>query len=232
MDSARPVGVELSTTSSKRSGKRVETPRAKRKRVWQLIKKAVPEFAKQRRLLFAKNAEYCRLCILDAFQGRLSNGLANNSKKSWWIYTIFCVQTSDILFQCVMSACIFHTISIFFEPENACANSALYTLLQVLVLLMYSFDIGLKMSYEGIEVTHCSLFIMHFKLCTHGLLNVVTVNVRILLVGVLQPRLAAIVRDRGDPLRSGPGPQPLHPVRQPTAPRGGCAAGAQGPPLL
>lgn len=95
---------------------------------------------------------YCKLCILDAFQGRLSNGLANNSKKSWWIYTIFCIQTSEVLFKCVMGACVFHTVSIFFEPENACADSAIYTALQVLVILIYTFDIALKMSYEGIEV--------------------------------------------------------------------------------
>lgn len=96
---------------------------------------------------------YCKLCILDAFQGRLSNGLANNSKKSWWIYTIFCIQTSEVLFKCVMGACVFHTVSIFFEPENACADSAIYTALQVLVILIYTFDIALKMSYEGIEVS-------------------------------------------------------------------------------
>jgi hypothetical protein len=91
------------------------------------------------------------LCILDAFQGRLSNGLANNSKKSWWIYTIFRIQTSEILFRCVIGACVFHTVSLFFEPENSCSNSAAYTALQVLVLCIYAFDIGLKMSYEGLE---------------------------------------------------------------------------------
>ena len=124
----------------------------KRSRIWQVVGKKISQLAKERKLLFAKNAEYCRLCILDAFQGRLSNGLANNSKKSWWIYTIFCIQTSTLLFRCVMGACIFHTISIFAEPENACSNSSLYTFLQILVLLIYSFDIALKMSYEGIEV--------------------------------------------------------------------------------
>ncbi len=160
MSSKQQPSIEL-PTASKGNGKKAETPRAKKQRVWQLVKKAIPQFAEERRQLFAKNAAYCKLCILDAFQGRLSNGLANNSKKSWWIYTIFCVQTSELLFQCVMSACAFHTISIFFEPENACTNSAIYTSLQVLVLLVYSFDIGLKMSYEGIEVTLWRQFISH-----------------------------------------------------------------------
>lgn len=143
------------------------TPRTaateKQKRIWALVKKNIPRFAQERRDLFAKNAEYCKLCILDAFQGRLSNGLANNSKKSWWIYTIFCVQTSEVLFKCVMGACVFHTVSLFFEPNNACADSAIYTALQVLVLLIYSFDIALKMSYEGIEVSCLQ--------CIFGLLN-------------------------------------------------------------
>jgi hypothetical protein len=191
----------------------------------------VPQFAKERRELFARNAAYCRLCILDAFQGRLSNGLANNSKKSWWIYTIFCVQTSELLFQCVMGACTFHTISIFFEPENACANSAIYTFLQVLVLLVYSFDIALKMSYEGIEVTDpCSLFLLLLhQLCADYCVFLCVAHCSI---GILQSRLAAAVRDRDHPVRARPGGESVYTVRQPPAPSGGRAARAQGPALL
>lgn len=130
-----------------------KTPRSQnRKRIMEKLRKYIPILAQERREKFAKNAEYCRLCILDAFQGRLSNGLANNSKKSWWIYTIFRVQTSELLFRCVMGACMFHTFSLFFEPENACTNSKIYTGLQALVLAIYAFDITLKMSYEGMEV--------------------------------------------------------------------------------
>ncbi len=143
-----------------------KTPRtAARKRVMEKLRKYIPELAKERRAVFAKNAEYCRLCILDAFQGRLSNGLANNSKKSWWIYTIFRVQTSEMLFRAVMGACVFHTFSIFFEPENACTNSVIYTGLQMLVLAIYVFDISLKMSYEGIEVRNpqCYCNILSFQ---------------------------------------------------------------------
>ena len=140
----------------------------RRLRIWGKLRSLVPKLAKQRREQFAKNAEYCRLCILDAFQGRLSNGLANNSKKSWLVYTIFCIQTSETLFRCVMMACIFHTFSIFFEPENACTNSTIYTCLQVLVLLIYVFDISLKMSYEGIQVRYIYslLFSMLFTIFT------------------------------------------------------------------
>ena len=140
-----------------------KTPRsANRKRILEKLRKYIPELAKERRAKFAQNAEYCRLCILDAFQGRLSNGLANNSKKSKWIYTIFCIQTSEILFKAVVGACVFHTFSLFFEPENACANSSVYTGLQILVLAIYSFDIALKMSYEGFSVRIIVIVSLHF----------------------------------------------------------------------
>ena len=134
---------------------KVATPRVHRfrSRVWNVLKEAIPRIAAERRRAFIVNAEYCRLCILDAFQGRLSNGLANNSKKSAWIYAIFCFQTSDALFQCVIGACIFHTMSVFIEPESACSNSSIFSVLQVLVLLIYAVDIGLKMGYEGISVS-------------------------------------------------------------------------------
>jgi hypothetical protein len=129
-----------------------------RKRNWNRVRKLIPEFARQRRESFKTNAIYGRLCILDAFQGRLSNGLANNSKKSWWIYTIFCIQTSDWLFNCVIAACVFNTLSVFFEPANACSSSPLYGAVQVLILLIYAFDIGLKMSYEGIHVSSTNIY--------------------------------------------------------------------------
>jgi hypothetical protein len=150
MSGQRPDPIKVPSVTP-RGLKRGETPREKRKRIWQTVRKNIAAVAEERRRLFAKNAEYCKLCIMDAFQGRLSNGLANNSKKSWWIYTIFRIQTSEILFRCVIGACIFHTLSLFFEPENACANSWVYTTLQVLVILIYGFDIAMKMSYEGVQ---------------------------------------------------------------------------------
>mmetsp|Transcript_1591 Transcript_1591/g.2628 ORF Transcript_1591/g.2628 Transcript_1591/m.2628 type:complete len:1144 (+) Transcript_1591:16-3447(+) len=124
-------------------------PPKRRKVIIAALRKAIPKIAHDRRKVLKENAAYCRLCILDAFQGRLSNGLANNSQKPPWVYTVFCIQTSDWLFNSVVWACVFHTLSIFFEPENACSNSTIYFMIQALVLSIYTFDISLKMSYEG-----------------------------------------------------------------------------------
>ncbi len=121
--------------------------------IFEKLRHAIPVFAKMRRDKIKKNCEFARLCILDAFQGRLSNGLANNSKKSQWIYTIFCIQTSDLLFKTVISACALHSLMIFFEPENACSSSVFMPIFQIAVVLIYCFDIALKMSYEGLEVS-------------------------------------------------------------------------------
>lgn len=127
-------------------------PTSRRDTILKALRKCIPRAAAQRRAVIKKNAEYARLCILDAFQGRLSNGLANNSKKSYWIYTIFCIQTSDLMFQAVVLASCLHTFSIFFEPANQCPASILFKLYQWLVVIIYAIDIALKMGYEGIKV--------------------------------------------------------------------------------
>lgn len=116
------------------------------------LKTAIPVYAKMRRDIIAANCANARLCILDAFAGRLSNGLATNSKKSKWIYTIFCIQTSEVLLYTVLGACALNTLSIFVEPENACSSSPYYKTFQIGIMLVYLFDIALKMGYEGIEV--------------------------------------------------------------------------------
>ncbi|RYH30413.1 hypothetical protein EON65_05230 [archaeon] len=142
--------------------------RARRNHILRVIKRSIPIVAKERRDLIRKNAEYSRLCILDAFQGRLSNGLANNSKKSKWIYTIFCIQTSDWMFNSIVIASALHTISIFLEPENTCPNSILFRLFQMIIVLIYAVDVGLKMGYEGVHVSHSvpsiSINILYFNI--------------------------------------------------------------------
>ena len=72
-------------------------------RVWQLVKKNIPIAAKKRKESIKRNARYCKLCIIDAFNGRLSNGLANNSpefnpKKTEWEYNLFCLNTSEYVY--------------------------------------------------------------------------------------------------------------------------------------
>lgn len=122
---------------------------------------AIPRIARERRDDIRKRAQYTKLCLNDAFAGRLSNGLANNSKKSPFIYKVFVIQTSDFLFNLVLGACAFHTLSIFFEPDNACSPHTWYWLLQLAVFCVYFVDVVLKMTYEGISVSDvCEMFAM------------------------------------------------------------------------
>lgn len=83
----------------------------------------------------------------------MSNGLANNSKKSTWIYTIFCIQTSTWLLNAVVIASVLHTLSVFFEPSEQCMAHWLFRLYQWSVVVLYAADIALKMSYEGVKVS-------------------------------------------------------------------------------
>jgi hypothetical protein len=125
----------------------------RRQYVLRLMRKSIPILAEARKNFIKKNAAYASLCIQDAFQGRLSNGLANNSKKSKWIYTIFCLQTSDLMYNTVIFASTIHTLSLFLEPANVCPNSVLLKIFQIAVILIYAVDISLKMSYEGWQVS-------------------------------------------------------------------------------
>lgn len=134
----------------------------RRTEIFKVLRRSIKQIARERKAALVKNADYAMLCVLDAFQGRLSNGLANNSKKSKWIYTIFCIQTSNYMFKSVVIASVLHTFSIFFEPANACTNSILFKLFQWTVLLIYAVDIGLKMGYEGVHVRSSLIYIFSF----------------------------------------------------------------------
>ena len=116
---------------------------------------AVKAAAIERRKLFKSNASFAALCIKDAFQGRLSNGLANNSTKSAFIYSIFSIQTSTALLMSVLYASLIHTVSVFVynNAGDTCIDSSLYTALQWCVMVIYMFDVGLKMYYEGLHVS-------------------------------------------------------------------------------
>ena len=75
----------------------------RRATILQLLIKYIPIAARQRREKIRINARYCKLCIIDAFNGRLSNGLANNSpefnhNKTLWEYNLFCLNTSEYVY--------------------------------------------------------------------------------------------------------------------------------------
>lgn len=121
----------------------------RREHVLRVLRKSIPIYAAAKRRMIDENAQYAKLCIQDAFAGRLNNGLATNSKKSKMIYNLFRIQTSEWLKNSVIFASTVHTFLIFFEPPNSCSASWLYYILQWVILFVYAFDITLKMTYEG-----------------------------------------------------------------------------------
>lgn len=139
-----------------------EQKKKKRHLIRMAFVNAVKSASQERRRLHKSNASFAALCIIDAFQGRLSNGLANNSKKSGLIYSIFCIQTSRILLMSVLYASVVHTVSVFVSNNagDTCVNSTLYTVLQWCIMLLYMFDVGLKMYYEGLHVSEW--LVIHF----------------------------------------------------------------------
>jgi hypothetical protein len=91
-------------------------------------------------------SSFASLCVLDAFQGRLSSGLATNSKKSKLIYLIFCVQTSELFLNIVVYSSIIHTLMTFFEDD---ANTSLVQLCHVAIFLVQFCDFAMKIFYQG-----------------------------------------------------------------------------------
>eukprot|EP01041_Mallomonas_annulata_P001488 gene1488-2867_t len=124
----------------------------RRRYILHLLRKHLPRVIKERADKIEKNATYARLCILDAFQGRLKNGLATNSKKSKLIYNIFAIQTSDLLLNTVVISCALHTLSVFAEPDKGCSPSNLMFFFHLLVSLIHITDVALKMWYEGFHM--------------------------------------------------------------------------------
>lgn len=114
-----------------------------------MFRKHLPTLIKKRADQIEKNAKYAHLCVLDAFQGRLGNGLATNSKKSPFIYKIFYIQTHEYLLNTVVISCALHTLSVFFEPDKGCSASYLMYLFHLIVSLIHITDCALKMYYEG-----------------------------------------------------------------------------------
>lgn len=105
-------------------------------------------------LILEKRAFKARMCIIDSFEGRLKNGLATNYEhkdKNLLKYYAFYIGTHDFLFYTVLTACTFHTFSIFFDPINTCSSSKFYLFLQYLVYFIYFIDISLKVMYEGFQ---------------------------------------------------------------------------------
>ena len=129
----------------------VLTP-ARRLEIIGILRKEILYLAKKRKDEIQRMASYASLCVDDAFSGRLHNGHASTSLKAPWIYRLFCIQTHPVLFQLVLFSCFIHSMAIFYEPEQGCSSSAMYRYVQLLILLIYAFDVAMKMTYQGFKV--------------------------------------------------------------------------------
>lgn len=114
------------------------------------------------------------LCVLDAFQGRLSSGLATNSKKSKLIYNVFCLQTSEMFLNVVVYSSILHTLMTFFEHN---ANASLVQFVQIAIFLVQFSDFAMKIFYQGHKdyfktgwhyIFTASIFAHFLDLCWNG----------------------------------------------------------------
>lgn len=137
-----------------------EGPKISRERVLHiksLLRKHLPRLIKVRSEQIAKDANYAKLCIQDAFAGRLKNGLATNFKKDKRVFKmfpitmfqIFSFQTNEILLKTVVWSSILHSILVFFEPspDSYWAGPLFYV--HLVISLIHVMDVLLKMAYEG-----------------------------------------------------------------------------------
>jgi len=63
---------------------------------------------------------------------------------------LFCLNTSEYLYNAVLIACSINTMSIFFEA-NQCSNVWFERLFQLSIISVFLFDIALKIGYEGLS---------------------------------------------------------------------------------
>lgn len=126
---------------------------ARKSRILRIMRQNLAGIVRKRREEIDRCATYGSLCVLDAFQGRLSNGLANNSKKDYMTFTIFSIQTSDWFLNLVVTTSIIHTLMIFFEPigDSCSSYSAWFACVHWLVFFIQLIDVVMKMHYEGVR---------------------------------------------------------------------------------
>jgi hypothetical protein len=119
----------------------------------------------ERRAEMEKNGAFAALCVNDAYEGRLGNGLATNSSKSPFIFAIYRLQTNNDWMHLVILSSAFHTILTFMEPgcslevcEDVGGGSQDYYsmiapyiyYLHYVIWFIHAFDAGMKVFYQGV----------------------------------------------------------------------------------
>ena len=123
----------------------------RKKKIIRLMIEAVPNLVQQKQRERLKAAKYGALCVYDALAGRLSSGLASNSKKSKLEFTLFSIQTSEVLLNLILFCSIMHTLCTYIEPDPPSDSSLLIRAFHCFCVFLYVSDVLLKMSYQGVE---------------------------------------------------------------------------------
>ena len=125
----------------------------RREHIMNLLRKNIAKIIVERRKEIDKDTKYAALCVLDAFQGRLSNGLAKNYNRDPTTFAIFSFQTSDWFLKFVVLTSIVHTSMIFVEPLGPTCSpyTPLVTAVHWAVFAVQLLDVLMKMYYEGIR---------------------------------------------------------------------------------
>jgi hypothetical protein len=119
-----------------------------------------------RRSEIEANGAFAALCVRDAFEGRLGNGLATNSTKSPFIFGVYSLQTDNNWMNLVILSSAFHTLLTYMEPGmmmDTCSDTdwidQSYTEIigpylvyfHYLVWLIHATDAGMKVFYQGVK---------------------------------------------------------------------------------
>jgi len=126
---------------------------SRKREILDALRRNIKSIIKTRNESNDKCAKFAAYCIEDAFEGRLSNGLASNSKKSTLIFNAFRIQTSGIFTNLVIGLSLLHCLSIF-VLESGDLNGSLHyasVIFNIVTYTVYILDVVLKMSYEGFK---------------------------------------------------------------------------------
>lgn len=152
-----------------------------------LFKKKACKLVLDRRKELEDNGAFAALCVRDAFEGRLGNGLATNSSKSPFIFAVYSLQTNDKWMNLVILSSAFHTMLTYMEPgcsantceggsDNGAAKPVIFYL-HYMVWLIHALDAGMKMVYQGVRAyfnhdwqqLYFLAIVLHFlDLCVYG----------------------------------------------------------------
>lgn len=138
----------------------------RRAHIVQLFLNEASTLIHKRRIEMETNGAMASLCARDAFEGRLSNGLATNWGRPPFIFSVYQLQTNHNWMNLVIISSAFHTLLTFLEPgcaTDTCVEQSrmgpdYYNMIapflyyfHYLVWFIHAFDCGMKVFYQGVR---------------------------------------------------------------------------------